>query len=67
MASKVKGRHSKAIHGGLEPEKHHGAVSVPIYQTSTFAFPTAEEGAARLRVPLSVDVASGPSWATAKG
>jgi len=47
MASKVKGRHSKAIHGGLESEKHHGAVSVPIYQTSTFAFPTAEEGAAR--------------------
>ncbi len=47
MASMVKGRHSKAIHGGLESEKHHGAVSVPIYQTSTFAFPTAEEGAAR--------------------
>ena len=47
MGSKVKGRHSKAIHGGLDPEKHHGAVSVPIYQTSTFAFPTAEEGAAR--------------------
>ncbi len=47
MSAKVKGRHSKAIHGGLESEKHHGAVSVPIYQTSTFAFPTAEEGAAR--------------------
>ncbi len=47
MAGKVKGRHSKAIHGGLESEKHHGAVSVPIYQTSTFAFPSAEEGAAR--------------------
>ncbi len=47
MASKVKGRHSKAIHGGLDSDAHHGAVSVPIYQTSTFAFPTAEEGAAR--------------------
>jgi len=44
---KLKGRHSKAIHGGLDPAKHHGAVSVPIYQCSTFAFPTAEEGAAR--------------------
>ncbi len=47
MSSKVKGRHSKAIHGGLESEQHRGAVSVPIYQTSTFAFPSAEEGAAR--------------------
>lgn len=41
------GLHTKAIHAGLEPEKHRGAVSVPIYQSSTFAFPTAEEGAAR--------------------
>ena len=47
MASKLKGRHSKEIHGGLDPMEHRGAVSVPIYQTSTFAFPTAEEGAAR--------------------
>jgi methionine-gamma-lyase len=47
MRSKVKGRHSKAIHGGLDPTKHMGAVSVPIYQSSTFAFPSAEEGAAR--------------------
>ena len=44
---KLKGRHSKAVHGGLDPGQHHGAVSVPIYQTSTFAFPSAEEGAAR--------------------
>jgi methionine-gamma-lyase len=44
---KVKGRHSKAVHGGLDPKEHNGAVSVPIYQSSTFAFPTAEEGAAR--------------------
>jgi len=44
---KAKGRHSKAVHGGFDPKEHHGAVSMPIYQTSTFAFPTAEEGAAR--------------------
>ncbi|MGD1148900.1 MAG: aminotransferase class I/II-fold pyridoxal phosphate-dependent enzyme [Thermoanaerobaculaceae bacterium] len=47
MASKVQGRHSKAIHGGLDSAAHRGAVSVPIYQSSTFAFPSAEEGAAR--------------------
>jgi methionine-gamma-lyase len=47
MASGVKGRHSKAIHGGLDPAAYQGAVSVPIFQSSTFAFPSAEEGAAR--------------------
>jgi len=41
------GIHTKAIHGGMNPPAHHGAVSVPIYQSSTFAVPTAEEGAAR--------------------
>ncbi len=41
------GQHTKAIHAGLDPAKHNGAVSVPIYQTSTFAFPSAQEGAAR--------------------
>ena len=39
--------HTRAIHAGLDPLEHRGAVSVPIYQTSTFAFPSAEEGAAR--------------------
>lgn len=47
MKKTKRGRHTTAIHGGLEPGEHKGAVSVPIYQTSTFAFPTAEEGAAR--------------------
>lgn len=41
------GSHTAAIHAGLDPAEHRGAVSVPIYQTSTFAFPTAEEGAAQ--------------------
>jgi len=35
------------IHGGLEPRSEYGAVSVPIYQTSTFSFKSAAEGAAR--------------------
>ncbi|MGZ5445659.1 MAG: trans-sulfuration enzyme family protein [Thermoanaerobaculia bacterium] len=41
------GPHTRAIHAGLDPLEHRGAVSVPIYQSSTFAFPSAEEGAAR--------------------
>jgi len=40
-------KNTTAIHAGLDPLAHRGAVSVPIYQTSTFAFPSAEEGAAR--------------------
>jgi methionine-gamma-lyase len=47
MPEHYKGRNSRAIHAGIDPAKHGGAVSVPIYQTSTFAFPSAEEGAAR--------------------
>jgi methionine-gamma-lyase len=47
MANEAKRLHTKAIHGGLDPAAHQGAVSVPIYQSSTFAFPSAEEGAAR--------------------
>ncbi len=47
MARSSMGRHTRAIHGGLDPAAHAGAVSMPIYQSSTFAFPSAEEGAAR--------------------
>jgi methionine-gamma-lyase len=47
MATDSQRLHTKAIHGGLDPQAHRGAVSVPIYQSSTFAFPSAEEGAAR--------------------
>lgn len=36
-----------AIHAGLDPAPDCGAVSVPIYQSSTFAFHDADEGAAR--------------------
>ncbi len=47
MTKSSTGPHTRAIHAGLDPLEHRGAVSVPIYQTSTFAFPSAEEGAAR--------------------
>jgi methionine-gamma-lyase len=35
------------VHGGPQPDPYLGAVSVPIYQTSTFSFRDADEGAAR--------------------
>ncbi|MBI5472016.1 MAG: PLP-dependent transferase [Ignavibacteriae bacterium] len=38
---------TKAIHGGKLLCADFGQVSVPIFQSSTFAFPTAEDGAAR--------------------
>lgn len=47
MSKNDQGPHSKAIHAGFDPADHQGAVSIPIYQSSTFAFPSAEEGAAR--------------------
>ena len=47
MKKNAAGRNTTAIHAGFDPSEHKGAVSVPIYQTSTFAFPNAEEGAAR--------------------
>ena len=38
---------TKAIHAGTPHDSRYGEVSVPIYQTSTFSFPHADEGAAR--------------------
>jgi methionine-gamma-lyase len=38
---------TKAIHAGNPQRSHYGEVSVPIFQTSTFSFSSAEEGAAR--------------------
>jgi len=35
------------IHAGQAPDPVYGGVSVPIYQSSTFAFDSAEQGAAR--------------------
>jgi methionine-gamma-lyase len=53
MASrgKAKNRHqgfaTRAIHIGYEPAEENGALTPPIYMTSTFAFETAEEGTAK--------------------
>jgi len=41
------GPETLVIHAGQSPDPAFGAVSVPIYQSSTFAFHDADEGAAR--------------------
>jgi methionine-gamma-lyase len=38
---------TQCIHGGSCPDPTYGAVAPPIFQTSTFAFSTPEQGAAR--------------------
>lgn len=38
---------TQVIHAGAEPDPATGAISTPIYQSSTFAFHDADEGAAR--------------------
>ncbi|AZF32600.1 Methionine gamma-lyase [Pseudomonas sp. R4-35-07] len=37
---------TRAIHHGYDPKDYHGALVPPIYLSATFAFPTAEYGAA---------------------
>ncbi|KAF1031048.1 MAG: L-methionine gamma-lyase [Pseudomonas sp.] len=37
---------TRAIHHGYDPQDHHGALVPPTYLSATFAFPTAEYGAA---------------------
>lgn len=44
---KQKGYNTKLIHAGQHPDPLTGALSTPIYQTSTFVFDNAEQGAAR--------------------
>lgn len=41
------GKSTKAIHAGNPKLSEFGEVSVPIFQSSTFSFPNADEGAAR--------------------
>ncbi|MFC7063304.1 methionine gamma-lyase [Halobacillus seohaensis] len=38
---------TKYIHGGTKDNSHHGSLSTPIFQTSTFSFETAIEGERR--------------------
>ena len=45
--TKNMGKFTKAIHAGQAIDPLYGAVTVPIYQTSTFAFSSAEDGAGK--------------------
>ncbi|MEW6374506.1 MAG: aminotransferase class I/II-fold pyridoxal phosphate-dependent enzyme [Thermodesulfobacteriota bacterium] len=45
--TKFKSLFTSVIHAGSEPDPTYGGVSVPIYQSSTFSFKSAEQGAAR--------------------
>lgn len=38
---------TKAVHAGQHPDPVTGSITVPIYETSTFVFESAEQGAAR--------------------
>jgi methionine-gamma-lyase len=42
-----KGFSTRAIHHGHDPYAGHGALNPPVYLSSTYTFPTAEDGAAR--------------------
>ncbi len=46
MKSKKQGINTRLVHAGFHGDPATGAVTVPIYQTSTFAFRNAEHGAA---------------------
>jgi len=43
---KSKSIFTKAVHAGLDRSSDHGALSVPVYNASVFAFPNADEAAA---------------------
>ncbi|MCP3976873.1 MAG: aminotransferase class I/II-fold pyridoxal phosphate-dependent enzyme [bacterium] len=47
MAKERRGFDTEAVHAGTPPDPLFGAVSVPIYQTSTFAFESVDQGAGR--------------------
>jgi len=44
---KSKNTYTSVIHAGQHPDPAYGGISVPIYQSSTFTFHSAEQGAAR--------------------
>lgn len=47
MTGKNMGLSTKAIHGGVEGKNPYGALTAPIYQTSTFVFDSCEQGGNR--------------------
>ena len=49
MEDTKSGINTQSVHAGSRPDPLYGGVSVPIYQSSTFAFESVEQGAARFR------------------
>ncbi len=49
MDNKKGGFNTQSVHAGCRPDPLYGGVSVPIYQSSTFAFEGVDQGAARFR------------------
>jgi methionine-gamma-lyase len=47
MPPKKRGVNTESIHAGAHPDPVYGGVSVPIYQSSTFAFDSVSQGARR--------------------
>jgi methionine-gamma-lyase len=47
LLTRTPGLSTRAIHAGDQPDPLTGSLTTPIYQTSTFVFPTTEEGGHR--------------------
>lgn len=47
MENKFIKKETVVVHKGYDSSQHHGSLSIPLYQTSTFAFDTAEQGERR--------------------
>ena len=47
MKNKQMKKETAVVHKGYDTSIHHDSLSVPLYQTSTFAFSTAEQGEKR--------------------
>ena len=47
--NRPQGFSTRAIHLGYDPAEHEGALTPPIFMTSTFAFETAEAGSEMFR------------------
>ncbi len=47
MKAKKRGINTQSVHAGASPDPQYGAVSVPIYQSSTFVFDSVDQGARR--------------------
>lgn len=47
MGNKIIKKETAVVHKGYDSSQHHDSLSIPLYQTSTFAFSSAEQGERR--------------------